>query len=307
MREVLSDLLVEAAAGDHRFLALTGDHGYGLFDALCEKHPSRFINAGVAEQGMIGIAAGLVRVGFRPCVYGLASFIPVRVLEQIKLDLCFSSLPVIIIGDGAGLVYSTLGVSHQCGEDISCLRSLPNIGIYSPCDGRELAACWKEARSATNPSYIRVGKADRPVVHNATPDSTEPLYANAPRHDTVGPVIVATGSLVSVSAEFARSQGIACISAPRIKPFPAHLCDMIRSASRVIVVEEHCGTGGLWTSIVEQFARESSDQPRPARVDSVALDVAFTRTSGSYQQALREHRMSDMQLVERLAAFVDES
>ena len=151
MRHALSPLLLEAAEQDERFLVLSGDHGYELFDGLRTRYPERFVNVGVAEQSMVGIAAGLCRVGFRPCIYGLAAFVPMRVLEQVKIDLCHGSLPVIMLGDGAGLVYSVLGASHQCGEDIACLRSLPNIAVYSPCDAHEFRACWSEARQASHP------------------------------------------------------------------------------------------------------------------------------------------------------------
>ena len=87
MRHALPSLLLEAADHDERFLVLSGDHGYELFDALRSRHPDRFVNVGVAEQSMVGIAAGLCRTGFRPCIYGLAAFVPMRVLEQVKIDL----------------------------------------------------------------------------------------------------------------------------------------------------------------------------------------------------------------------------
>src|ERR1700688_3235721 len=119
MRKAFSDALVDAARSDPRVLLLTGDHGYALFDAFRRYFPERFLNAGVAEQNMVGVAAGLAKSGLRPVVYGLSAFVPVRVLEQIKMDVCYESLPVIFAGDGAGVVYSTLGTSHQCTEDIA--------------------------------------------------------------------------------------------------------------------------------------------------------------------------------------------
>jgi len=104
MRSALSETLVELASRDERILLLTGDHGYSLFDDFRRMCPSQYINAGVAEQNMVGVASGLARAGFRPIVYGLSAFIPIRVLEQIKLDIAHDDLPVIFIGDGAGFV-----------------------------------------------------------------------------------------------------------------------------------------------------------------------------------------------------------
>ena len=114
MRNAFSAALVNAARKDPRVLLLTGDHGYALFDEIRRVCPDQYVNAGVAEQNMVGVAAGLAKGGFRPVVYGLSAFVPVRVLEQIKMDVCYESLPVIFIGDGAGVVYSTLG--HQPSE-----------------------------------------------------------------------------------------------------------------------------------------------------------------------------------------------
>jgi transketolase len=303
MRDVLSDLIVQAAREAERFLVLSGDHGYALFDAIRAERPDQFVNVGVAEQNMIGVAAGLAKIGFRPCVYGLAAFVPVRVLEQIKLDLCHANVPVILLGDGAGLVYSTLGVSHQCGEDIACLRPLPNIAIFSPCDAAELVACWREARVADHPCYIRLGKADRPAVHPAVLSNTGPVMTHGAAGTSHDMAIVATGSMVSPCTEFAKRHDVTCISVPRIKPFPDELLGMVASATKVVVVEEHAGTGGLWTSFVEHSARNSKAGLSASRIESLALDSAFTCTGGSWQQSLSEHRMSDDQLQDRLLAL----
>ena len=107
MRNAFPRALVEAARRDPRVLLLTGDHGYALFDEFRRECPGQYLNAGVAEQNMVGVAAGLAKGGFRPVVYGLSAFVPVRVLEQIKLDVCYEELPVVFIGDGAGVVYSS--------------------------------------------------------------------------------------------------------------------------------------------------------------------------------------------------------
>ncbi len=122
MRNAFSRALVDAARNDPRVVLLTGDHGYALFDEFRQVSPEQYVNAGVAEQNMVGVAAGLAKAGLRPVVYGLSAFVPVRVLEQIKLDICYEQLPVLLIGDGAGVVYSSLGTSHQSTEDIAALR-----------------------------------------------------------------------------------------------------------------------------------------------------------------------------------------
>lgn len=298
MRDVLSALLVDSAR-DERFVVLSADHGYRLFDAFRERHPERFLNVGIAEQAMIGVAAGLARTGFRPCVYGLASFVPMRVLEQIKLDLCFTSEPVLLIGDGAGLVHSTLGASHQCGEDVACLRSLPGIAIYSPCDGQELRACWREARAADGPCYLRIGKADRPAVHGAEPAGTGPAVVVPAAGGGAREVIVATGSMVAIGARFARERGIGCISVPRMAPAPETLPGLLGSARRVAVLEEHASRGGLWSVLLE-LLHAGGRASGGIEVEPFGLALAFTRTAGDHQHALSEHGLDDAGLLGRL-------
>src|SRR3974377_2454629 len=118
---------------------------------------------------MVGVAAGLAKGGLRPIVYGLSAFVPVRVLEQIKLDVCYENLPVIFVGDGAGVVYSSLGTSHQSTEDIAALRALPGMSIWSPPDDQEMTACMRLARQSEGPVYLRMGKADLGRLHAEVP------------------------------------------------------------------------------------------------------------------------------------------
>ncbi len=163
MRDVLSNFLATKATLDENFFVMSGDHGYALFDEIRKKAPNQFINTGVTEQALIGAAAGMAKTGKRIVAYGLASFLPIRVLEFIKMNICYERLPVIILGDGAGTVYTTLGASHQCGEDIAALRTLP-VKIFSPADKIEMDLCLEQAFLENVACYIRIGKSDKPRV-----------------------------------------------------------------------------------------------------------------------------------------------
>jgi len=305
MRHILPSLLLEAAESDERFLVLSGDHGYELFDALRSRHPDRLVNVGVSEQSMVGIAAGLCRTGFRPCIYGLAAFVPMRVLEQVKIDLCYGSLPVIVLGDGAGLTYSVLGASHQCGEDVACLRPLPNIAIYSPCDAHEFRACWIEARGGNHPSYLRIGKDHPDDIHAGPVSGTSPIVVSEAAHASPRSVIVATGAMVRVGLRFAREHGICCISVPRLRPAPVSLIPLLADAQAVAVLEEHVSAGGLWSLVLEML--QSAGAMRPLNIEPIGLRDSFTQTAGDYQHALSEHGLADGQVANRLTQWLQGS
>lgn len=295
MRERLSKLLTDHAHQDENFCVLSGDHGYALFDSIRKARGEQFFNVGVAEQNMVGMAAGLARTGFRPFVYGLAAFVPVRVFEQIKLDVCFSKLPVIFLGDGAGLVYSTLGASHQCAEDLACLRSLPNLKIFAPGTAEELEVCFKEAIASDVAAYIRLGKSDRPVVGKAIRANSAPYFS----HETSGAktALVSMGSFLSPCTQAAMDMGLSCISVPRIKPFATEFAGLVKPYEKLIVAEEHNKHGGLYSSVVEFLAEQNIHK----EVHSISLEEKFSLKCGSYQYALSEHGLDDQSLFRRVS------
>ena len=203
MRAAFSEALIRLAQADPNVLLLTGDHGYALFDDFRKACPAQYINAGIAEQNMVGMAGGLARAGFRPFVYGLSAFIPVRVLEQIKLDIAHDKLPVILIGDGAGFVYSHLGTSHQSTEDIACTRAIPELSVYSPADRFEVSSCMELAYQAKAPVYLRLGKSDRGDVHSQLPQGKVGGLLQVGPGQTGKIAFVATGSLVRTALAIA--------------------------------------------------------------------------------------------------------
>jgi transketolase len=295
MREKLSALLTEYAVNDPQVVILSGDHGYALFDALQKAAPDQFINVGIAEQGMIGIAAGLARAGYRPIVYGLSSFVPIRVLEQIKLDLCISKLPVLVLGDGAGLVYSTLGSSHQCGEDVAALRPMPGISIYSPADAFELEACFRRAMDgAAGPSYLRIGKSDRKPVHTSLPTATG--YSFTRKSGDAKAVLVGTGSMSSAAVALAGEFALDSISVMQIKPFPEKLAADLAAYEKVFVLEEHHRSGGLFSAVAEEIGLAPRTTRAAPRLYSVSLKDQFARFCGSHEYALSEHDLTNSQI-----------
>ena len=302
MRPTFSRLLAEAARQDERVLLLTGDHGYALFDNFRSVRPGQYLNCGVAEQNMIGVAAGLAKGGFRPIVYGLSAFIPMRVLEQIKMDVCFESLPVIFIGDGAGVVYSQLGASHQCAEDVAALRAIPNLNIVSPADRYELAYCFKHVLALGGPSYVRFGKADRGDVHTALPQVAfgDPIQVRAGRASYA---FVATGSMVRTALELADYFGdVPVWSVPTIAPVNEKLLrELCRLHKQLFVMEEHSVNGGLGSLVAERAAETGG-----CRVARLGIENRFSELCGSYSYLMSCHGLGAKELRERIAATLAE-
>lgn len=301
MRDALSNALVAAAERDERVIVLTGDHGYALFDAYRSRFADRWVNAGVAEQNMVGMAAGMAKAGLRPIVYGLGAFVPVRVLEQIKMDVAHDRLPVVFLGDGAGFVYSYLGTSHQCAEDIACARVVPHLDVYSPADRFEMTACMETALASGHPAYVRVGKADLGDVH----DGPVGLAAGdllAVRRGTTGVSVIATGSMVTTAVRVvdAHFPGAAVWSAPCVKPIDedtvARVC---RESSVVVTMEEHSVYGGVG-SVVAEIAGSHA----PVPLLRVGINDRFSEKCGSYQYLLGEHGLDDDSVAATMSDFV---
>lgn len=302
MRYAFSQTLVGLAKADVNVLLLTGDHGYALFDDFRRECPEQYINAGIAEQNMVGMAAGLARAGFRPFVYGLSAFIPVRVLEQIKIDVAHDKLPMVLIGDGAGLVYSHLGTSHQSTEDIACTRAIPNLSIFSPADRFEMITCMEIAYQSSGSVYLRMGKSDRGDIHTTAPCGRIGELLEIKSGKPGGIAFIATGAMVRTAMDIAAATypDASVWSAPFIKPLDSDQVTAICRQCRVAVVfEEHSVIGGLGSAIAE-IASEFS----PLRILRVGVRDRFSDRCGTHEYLLKEHGLDRGAIEKRVDDFL---
>lgn len=301
MRDAFSRCLVEAAKANPRIILLTGDHGYALFDEFRRECSSQYVNAGVAEQNMVGVAAGLAKVGFFPIVYGLNAFVPIRVLEQIKIDLCYEQLPALLIGDGAGVVYGQLGASHQSTEDVAALRSIPHVSIYSPADAVEMGWCFAEALAARNTCYLRMGKADRGRVQG---DNSTPATGPIQLVDGAGgkTAFIATGAMVKTALTLAEElRNIAVWSVPRLKPLENDELDQcLVGTDKVVVFEEHSIRGGLGSIVAERM----SEQRNAPVLCRIGVDDRFSELCGNYDYLIDWHGLSLRKSRDKVMAFL---
>lgn len=290
------------AINDPKVLLLTGDHGYALFDEFRKRCPDQYINAGIAEQNMVGMAAGLARVGFRPFVYGLAAFIPIRTLEQIKLDIAHDDLPVVLLGDGAGFVYSQLGTSHQSTEDIACTRVIPGLEVLSPADRFEMTACLEYAYSSKRPVYLRMGKSDLGDVHAGLLPNLKSgclLKIRNGRADRAG--LIATGSMVSTAIAISEKLDLSVWSAPMLKPISADdILSATLESTSLVTLEEHSIHGGLGAAV-----SEITSEYCPIRILRIGIDDRFSELCGTYSYLLREHGIDLQSVYARISKFVD--
>jgi transketolase len=300
MRDSFSNALVRLALADPKVLLLTGDHGYALFDEFRNRCPAQYINAGIAEQNMVGMAAGLARMGFRPFVYGLAAFVPIRTVEQIKLDIAHDDLPVVLLGDGAGFVYSHLGTSHQSTEDIACTRAIPGLEVLSPADRFEMTACMDYAYATNGPVYLRMGKSDRGDVHAEPVQALRAgglLQVRAGRSDRPG--LIATGSMLRTAVDVGQALDLSVWSAPVLKPLLAeYVCAAARATSGLVTLEEHSVLGGLGAAVTE-----ITSEHEPVRVLRIGVPDRFSEHCGTHAYLLHEHGLDNDTVRAQIVAF----
>lgn len=170
MRNAFIDELVATAENNDNIALVVGDLGYGVVEPFAKRFPKRFFNAGVAEQNMMGLAAGLASEGFHVFVYSIANFPTFRCAEQIRNDVDYHNLPVTVVAVGGGLAYGNLGYSHHAVQDYALIRVMPNMLIAAPGDPMEVRACMRYLINNPQPSYLRLGKAGEPCIHAEVPE-----------------------------------------------------------------------------------------------------------------------------------------
>lgn len=274
---------------------------HALFDEFRTLVPDQYINSGIAEQNMVGMAAGLARVGYRPFVYGLSAFVPIRVLEQIKIDIAHDNLPVVLLGDGAGFVYSHLGTSHQSTEDIAASIAISGLNILSPCDKYEMTASMHLAYNLKSSVYIRMGKSDRGDIYlNEINDLKlgNLICIKNSQQDNIA--IIATGSMVKTATQISDDFNASIWSAPSLKPInESSLIDIAKNYEFIITMEEHSKLGGLGPIVSETISENF-----PRKILRIGVLDKFSEQCGTYEYLLKEHKLDIENVKIRIKKFL---
>lgn len=251
MRKHFSNYIEQIAEQNDDIVFVTGDLGYNALENLGLKMGDRFINAGVAEQNMIGIAAGMASQGFRVICYSIAPFVVYRCLEQIRNDVCFHNLPVYVVGNGGGYGYGIMGSSHHAIEDIACLSGLPNMTCYVPAFIEDMKTCLDEMFASRSPAYFRLGLGkNMPDYLSLTPYGAG-TTANENARLTVITQCPVTNNLTAALSNNPNKDNIDVFVVNKM-PFqglPADVKASIARTKNVLTIEEHISTGGLGTSV----------------------------------------------------------
>lgn len=292
MRDAFSDSLYGLARKDKRIILITADTGAICHDKFKRNLSSQYINVGIAEQNMVGIAAGLAMSGKIVYVYALVPFATARCYEQIKVDLCCMKLPVNIVGIGPGFDYSTLGPTHHGTEDIALMRSLPEMNIYSPCDSISAEAMVEVTYSSAGPKYIRLDRIGFPLVYK-NKKNINIAQGFSLLKEGRDLYIIATGRMVYNALQVARRLSVHSIRAGvvdlfKIKPMNKEsVLEVIGKTGRIVTLEEHFISGGIGSLICETLASEGS---APV-LKSIGIPLEFCRKYGSREYLQRINRI----------------
>jgi len=251
MRKHFSSYIEKFLEKNDDLVFITGDLGYNALENLQEKLGEKFINAGVAEQSMVSMAAGMASRGFRVICYSIAPFAVFRCLEQIRNDICFHNLPVFVVGNGGGYGYGIMGSSHHALEDIACLSGLPNMQCYVPAFIEDLKLCMDQMFNNRTPAYLRLG-----LGKSIPAELTIKNYGAAtPNNDEQKLTVIVQGPIannlyVALNDFDLRNQvAFFVINKMPLKVLPKEIEESIFKTNNVLTIEEHIPVGGLGSSV----------------------------------------------------------
>lgn len=270
----IQELINQARVRPDVFLVV-GDLGYSVVEPFAQEFPDRFLNAGVAEQNMTGVAAGLASEGYHVFTYSIANFPTFRCLEQIRNDVAYHGLPVTVVSVGAGVSYGNLGYSHHAVQDIGVMGALPELTILSPADPGEARECVQWLAANPRSSYLRIGKAGEPALHQVRGIGPAPLQVKQGDSECA---LVATGSVLKNALEASHQLEAAgfhvpVFSCPWLQPLTMEDLKILGRYRHLMVLEEHLAHGGLAALCREHLPH--------VRVISLALKAGELHRVGS--------------------------
>lgn len=299
MRDTFVKTLLEIAKKDKNVYIVTGDLGFGVLRPFWEELPDRIINAGIAEQNMTSIAAGLALQGKIVYTYSIGNFPTLRCIEQIRNDCAYHDANVKVVCVGGGFVYGSLGMSHHATEDIAMMRSLPNVTVVAPGDLVEAACATKAIYETPGTCYLRLGRGGEKKIHEEEPDFK--IGKAIKIKDGKNVVIFSTGAIfdeVDEACKELEAEGItpAVYTFPTVKPIDKEtILSCAADYNTIITVEEHNLSGGFGSAVAEVLAEQEKAQARLVRI---ALDDRYSCIVGS-QKYLRQQYSIDSEAIIR--------
>lgn len=303
MRDVFIETLTELAAEDPRVVLITGDLGYGVLTKFVERFPNQFVNAGVAEQNMTSIAAGMALAGWRVYTYSIANFPTLRCLEQVRNDICYHDCDVTIVAVGGGFSYGQLGMSHFATEDLAIMRALPNMRVVAPTEKWEAQDLTRDLARQKGPAYLRI---DKDAGGMARREGERATVGKARRvREGADATIIATGAIMRealAAADSLSARGVQCrIEAMHtIKPLDEEaILSAARETGGIVTLEEHNRVGGLMGAVAETLVTSGA---RPGFFRSVALGDVFPSIVGDQSYLRGRYGLDAMTVQDAIAS-----
>jgi len=303
MRKAFVRKLTQLVDKNKDIYLLTGDLGFSVFDEFKEIFPDNYLNVGLSEANMIGMAAGLALAGKQVFVYSIIPFVTLRCLEQIRNDLCYQRLPVKIIGTGEGLSYGTAGTTHHALEDIAIMSALPEMTVIAPGDPIEVECTIEESLELKGPCYIRLGKSGEPILHKKGLSFKigKAIVLKNGKNIT----LISTGNMLETSLkvfDILKKEKINCkvISMHTVKPIDREtIVGSANDTNMIVSIEEHSKIGGLGSHISDVITEEGLK----FRFLKLALPDAFIHTVGSQSYLRKVYGLTPDKIARKILDF----
>ncbi|MBE5958657.1 MAG: transketolase [Lachnospiraceae bacterium] len=301
MRDSVVKTLVELAKEDKNIELITGDLGFGVLKPFWENVPNQFTNAGIAEQNMTTVAAGMALEGKNVFTYSIGNFPTLRCLEQIRNDCAYHKANVTVICVGGGFVYGALGMSHQATEDIAVLRALPDVVVMAPGDAVEAVECTKALAKYQGTAYLRLGRGGEKKIHDKIDDFK--IGKAIKIRDGKKIAIFSTGAIfdeVETAYEMLLEKGYepAVYTFPTIKPIDREsIQECSREFELIVTCEEHNIIGGFGSAVAEVMAEMKE---KKAHLLRVGIDDVYGEKVGSQKYLREQYGISGESIVEKI-------
>lgn len=305
MRSAFFNTLLELAGEDERVHLVVGDLGFGAIEPFAQRFPDRFLNVGVAEQNMTGVAAGLALCGKIVFTYSIGNFSTLRCLEQIRNDVCYHRADVKIVSVGGGFAYGALGMTHHAVEDLAIMRALPGMVVVAPGDPFEVEQATRAVLTQPGPCYLRLGRAGEPRIHR--PNVVFKLGRAIRVQEGRGLTIISSGALLETALRVAEMLGEAgvdarIVSMHTLKPIDdVEIMSAATETGAIATLEEHSVIGGLGSAVAEVLAESPGARGRLKRFGAPST---FATRVGSQEYMRAMHGLSPDAIFQSLQSWL---